>query len=524
MHARGLCYRDISFGNVFFDPGNGNVLICDNDNVGIDNGTGRVLGTPYFMAPEVVRDTTYRTLPNTDTDRHSLAVLLFYALFLGHPLEGARTDSGMRDAQWLMTHFGTDPLFCMHPTRSDNRPAQIVQQYWKIYPQFVRDLFVQAFVEGLDQPGARVTEGQWIKALDRLRDGMLACPACGTTNFWAPGAESVTCWQDGTEFRPPYLLDLGRRTIAVGPQSTIRSDHLTSGIDQPTVLARVRQHPEAKDRWGLHNASDFSWPVAYPGGQSFLLQPDRTIEPGRGCEDPDPKSHRAGAAPVRPGTRSARMTPMSLVVEVDGRVLRLDGKSSYRIGRAIEADVVLTAGSVSRQHAEIRRSGDGWVLVDAGSQFGTFADGQQISEQPITRRTAVRCGPPAPGAEPGRRPRGPVRRPAVLQRHRGSRLRAGAARPGASGSRPAARRPARAACRRRPRARDPRVRPACRRRSPATTPPRSSRPLRRPARPVSAARRLRAPGPTCCWSRRAGSTASATRPRSPWGVVATARW
>lgn len=278
LHARGLCYRDISFGNVFFDPGNGDVLICDNDNVGIDNGTGRVLGTPYFMAPEVVRDTTYRTLPNTDTDRHSLAVLLFYALFLGHPLEGARTDTGMRDAQWLMRHFGTDPLFCMHPTRSDNRPAQIVQQYWRIYPQFLRDLFVQAFVDGLDHPGARVTEGQWIKALDRLRDGMLACPACGTTNFWAPGAESVTCWQDGTEFRPPYLLDMGRRTIAVGPQSTIRTDHLTSGIDQPAVLARVRQHPEAKDRWGLHNASDFSWPVAYPGGQSFLLEPDRTIE------------------------------------------------------------------------------------------------------------------------------------------------------------------------------------------------------------------------------------------------------
>lgn len=90
---------------------------------------------------------------------------------------------------------------------------------------------------------------------------------------------------------------------------------------------------------------------------------------------------------------------MSLVVEVDGRVLRLDGKSSYRIGRAIEADVVLTAGSVSRQHAEIRQSGGGWVLVDAGSQFGTFVDGGRISEQPITQRIAVRCGPPAPGAE-----------------------------------------------------------------------------------------------------------------------------
>lgn len=278
LHARGLCYRDISFGNVFFDPGNGDVLICDNDNVGIDNGTGRVLGTPYFMAPEVVRDTTYRTLPNTDTDRHSLAVLLFYALFLGHPLEGARTDAGMRDAHWLMTHFGTAPLFCMHPTRTENRPAQIVQQYWNIYPQFLRDLFIQAFVDGIDQPGARVTEGQWIKAMDRLRDGMLACPTCGTTNFWSTSDTTVTCWQDGTRFQPPYLLQVGRRTVAVGPQTTIRSDHLTSGIDHPTVLAQVRQHPEARDRWGLHNASDFSWPVAYPGGQNFLLEPDRTIE------------------------------------------------------------------------------------------------------------------------------------------------------------------------------------------------------------------------------------------------------
>lgn len=89
----------------------------------------------------------------------------------------------------------------------------------------------------------------------------------------------------------------------------------------------------------------------------------------------------------------------ALVVEVDGRVLRLAGKSSYRIGRAIEADVVLTAGSVSRQHAEIRLVDGVWVLVDAGSQFGTFVDGERITEYGIERRVAVRCGPPAPGAE-----------------------------------------------------------------------------------------------------------------------------
>lgn len=88
----------------------------------------------------------------------------------------------------------------------------------------------------------------------------------------------------------------------------------------------------------------------------------------------------------------------ALVVEVDGRVLRLEGKPVYRIGRAIEADVVLTAGSVSRQHAELQATEYGWVLVDNGSQFGTYVEDERVTEYPVERRVTVRCGPPAPGA------------------------------------------------------------------------------------------------------------------------------
>jgi DNA-binding helix-hairpin-helix protein with protein kinase domain len=276
LHAAGLCYRDISFGNVFFDPGTGDVLVCDVDNVGVDNGSSRVLGTPYFMAPEVVRDLTFRTLPNTDTDRHSLAVLLFYALFLGHPLEGAATDAGLRDQEWLTEHFGRSPVFCMHPDRTDNRPAEIVQQYWRIYPQFLRDLFVQAFVDGVASPAARVTEGQWIRAFDRLRDGMVSCPACGTTTFWDGG--TTTCWRDGAEVRPSYVVDVGRRSVAVGARTVIRADHLASGVDDPRVVGRIHAHPTLPDRWGLMNASDYSWPVSTPGAQAFLLQPQQIVK------------------------------------------------------------------------------------------------------------------------------------------------------------------------------------------------------------------------------------------------------
>ncbi len=40
LHAGGLCYCDISFGNVFWKDDTGEVLICDNDNV-IVNGNAR---------------------------------------------------------------------------------------------------------------------------------------------------------------------------------------------------------------------------------------------------------------------------------------------------------------------------------------------------------------------------------------------------------------------------------------------------------------------------------------------------
>ena len=88
LHSKGLSYRDISFGNVFFDPKTGEVRICDNDNVTVNGETaGGVAGTPRFMAPEIVRG---QAKPSTETDLFSLAVLLFYMLFMHHPLEGAR--------------------------------------------------------------------------------------------------------------------------------------------------------------------------------------------------------------------------------------------------------------------------------------------------------------------------------------------------------------------------------------------------------------------------------------------------
>ncbi len=82
LHSAGLCYRDISFGNLWVDAEASEVAIIDNDNVGLDGGDVFVWGTLRFMAPEVVRR---EAAPSSLTDLHSLAVFLFYLFMHGHP-------------------------------------------------------------------------------------------------------------------------------------------------------------------------------------------------------------------------------------------------------------------------------------------------------------------------------------------------------------------------------------------------------------------------------------------------------
>ena len=70
LHNNGYSYQDINNGNFFINPENGDVLICDNDNVSFDNSKpGGVLGTPGFMTPDIVRG---EKLPSKDTDSYSL--------------------------------------------------------------------------------------------------------------------------------------------------------------------------------------------------------------------------------------------------------------------------------------------------------------------------------------------------------------------------------------------------------------------------------------------------------------------
>ncbi len=298
LHSRGLCYLDISFGNVFLQPDDGRVLICDNDNVRVDGQPASIAGTPKFMAPEVIRDLMARQIPhpNRRTDLFSLSVLLFYMFMMHHPFEGRReAEIACLDADAQNGLYGTDPVFIFSPDDESNRPDANIHPnavtFWPIYPQFLRDLFVRSFTAGVQDPeNGRVQESEWRKAMANVRDAITTCPGCGLENFLDPagadGTAAGTCWNCGATLADQARLLIegsGGSLVGLNADTYLFPHHIEGdryNFRQP--VATVDRHPQIPDVWGLKNMSTNTWKVMMPDGQKWEVPPGRsvTVTPG----------------------------------------------------------------------------------------------------------------------------------------------------------------------------------------------------------------------------------------------------
>lgn len=276
LHAAGLCYRDVSFGNLRVDPRSADVMIIDNDNVGTDGDAAFVRGTRRFMAPEILRG---EALPSSTTDFYSLAVLLFHLLVHGHPLEGARVLAkydwsldGEEENDIVLEHFGHHPVFVFDPDDATNRPPvdDPMARWWPIYPAFLRSLFERAFTNGLRDPESadRCTEGRWRRALARLDDCIWLCRACRAATFWDPDEPGRPCWACTERSEPPYLLDLySRRVVLVDGASA----EVGTGAD--ALKARAETHPSLSGAFVLRNTGTLAWTVAPQGEDLKVVVP-----------------------------------------------------------------------------------------------------------------------------------------------------------------------------------------------------------------------------------------------------------
>ena len=285
LHAEGLCYCDISFANIFLDPETGDVCICDNDNVDITGaGASRVLGTPQFMAPEVVRR---EEPPSTDTDLHSLAVLLFFLLYGGHPLEGRR-EAAIRcfDLPARERLYGAEPLYIWDPDDESNRPVPGIHDnpivFEAIWPKRLKDLFLASFTDGLHYPKKRVRESEWRDAFRAAMDSLWLCPCgVGVQNFRNSAepadAAKQNCWKCERRLVLPPRIKIGDSVVLLNRATRLFGRHLGRfGDEADEACAEVAPHPNRPDIFGLRNLTGETWILTEPDNSKAEVSPGKT--------------------------------------------------------------------------------------------------------------------------------------------------------------------------------------------------------------------------------------------------------
>ncbi len=277
LHRAGKSYQDLNDGGFFINVDTGAVLVCDCDNIAPDGSNFGIGGKPGYMAPEVVRGTAK---PNVQTDKYSLAVVLFKLLFRGDPMEGEKVikDICLTESSELK-HYGQNAVFVYDPDNASNRPVRGIHdnviKFWRLYPDYIRDAFIHSFTVGIREPNKRIIENEWQKLFIRLRSEIIMC-GCGRTNFTSmfqkPDEKTYKCPKCGMEFgtlgfsnrsyRMPLYLGCKFYKCEIDPESD----------DFLSVAGELVENSLKPGVLGIKNFSEKTWRVKMPDGVFYYVE------------------------------------------------------------------------------------------------------------------------------------------------------------------------------------------------------------------------------------------------------------
>ena len=234
LHSEGLAYCDINIGNIMVDPVNGDIVICDNDNVIVNNTVPPVLGMLDFMAPEVALG---NSKPNADSDLYSVAVLIYFLWMWEHPMAGKNYYSlHCIDDIARKKFFAEHPLFVFHPHDNSNSIKGLdilelhVARWARMCPLPLKNMFIQVFTDGIYSAHKRPRLSQWQRVFAELETNAIICK-CGALDLWVDGDETVRCYRCQERIMPKLIMRIdnghaGTTSLPVSQGVKIYNYHL----------------------------------------------------------------------------------------------------------------------------------------------------------------------------------------------------------------------------------------------------------------------------------------------------------
>ena len=94
--------------------------------------------------------------------------------------------------------------------------------------------------------------------------------------------------------------------------------------------------------------------------------------------DLDSRAKGVASLVVRSGSQAGQAFPLSEQVT--------------RLGRHPDSEIMLDDITVSRRHAEVTRTADGYIVSDAGSLNGTYVNGQRVDQTRLANSDELQVG------------------------------------------------------------------------------------------------------------------------------------
>ena len=191
IHSRGYVVGDVNDSNILVSP-TALVTLVDTDSFQVyDHGSGECYRCPVgrleYSAPEVLarvgQGLSYASMDRApEQDLFGLAVLLFQLLMEGtHPFAGVykgRSDAPTCSERILAGHFAY-----YQGREVPYQPAPLAPPFELLHP-LLQQAFLECFVEGQKQPGARPDALAWVRLLDQVGGEVIYCGAHSQHVYW----------------------------------------------------------------------------------------------------------------------------------------------------------------------------------------------------------------------------------------------------------------------------------------------------------------------------------------------------